>query len=155
MNARGKMNDLYETTILQEGLVRITNRRTLIGTQTYSMSDIKSVTVTRRGKDIRPIWLILAGSLFLLWSLIDQTGYYSEFFNWGIVLLVVGLVLVVMAKPSYVIQVRSASGVRDILGSTDPSYIQRIVQAMNEGLTGRAAAPAGKSHPAAGRASLG
>jgi hypothetical protein len=149
------MNDPYETTILQEGLVRITNRRTLIGTQTYLMSDIKSVTVTRRGKDIRPIWLILAGSLFLLWSVIDQTGYYREFFNWGIVLLVVGLVLVVMAKPSYVIQVRSTSGVRDILGSTDPSYIQRIVQAMNEGLTGRAGAPAGNSHPAAGRASLG
>ena len=149
------MNDLYETTILQEGLVRITNRRTLIGTQTYSMSDIKSVTVTRRGKDIRPIWLILAGSLFLLWSVIDQTGYYRDFFNLGIILSILGMGLLMMAKPSYVIQVRSASGVRDILGSTDRSYIQRIVRAMNEGLTGRAGAPAGNRHPAAGKASPG
>ena len=149
------MNDLYETTILQEGLVRITNRRTLIGTQTYSMSDIKSVTVTRRGKDIRPIWLILAGSLFLLWSVIDQTGYYRDFFNLGIILSILGMALLIMAKPSYVIQVRSAPGVRDILGSTDLSYIQRIVQAMNEGLTGRAGASAANSHHAAGKASLG
>ena len=149
------MNDQHETTILQEGLVRITDRRTLIGTQTYSMSDIKSVTVTRRGKDIRPIWLILAGSLFLLWSVIDQTGYYSEFFNWGIVLLFVGLVLTVLAKPSFVIQVRSTAGVNDILGSTDPSYIQRIVDAMNKALAGRAGIAADSTKAVVRKASLG
>jgi hypothetical protein len=132
------MNDLHETTILQEGLVRITNRRTLIGTQTYLMSDLKSVTMTRRRKDLRSIWLILVGGLFLLWSIIDQTGYYGELFNWGIVLLVLGLVLTVVARPSYVVQVRTTSGVRDILGSTDLLYIQRIIQAMNDCLTGRA-----------------
>jgi hypothetical protein len=119
LTARGKMNEFNETTILQEGLVRITNRRTLIGTQTYPMSKIKSVTVTRRGKDTRPIWLILAGSLFLLWSIIDQTGYYSEFFNWGIVLGVIGLVLTV-GKTSYVIQIRRLQGSR-YSGSTDLS----------------------------------
>ena len=134
MNARGKMNEMHETTILQEGLVRITNRRTLIGTQTYPMSEVKSVTVTRRGKNLRPIWLVLVGSLLLLWSIIDETGYYREFFNWGIVLNVLGLVLLAIAKPSYVIQVRSATGVSNILGSTDPRFIQRIVEAMNKAI---------------------
>jgi hypothetical protein len=130
------MNKMYENTILQEGLVRITNRRTLIGTQTYPMSEIKSVTVTRRGKDTRPIWLVLVGSLLLLWSIVDQTGYYIELFNWGIVLSVLGLVLFAVAKPSYVIQVRSTAGIRDILGSTDLSFIQRIVGAMNRVIGG-------------------
>ena len=128
------MNEMHETTILQEGLVRITNRRTLIGTQTYPMSEVKSVTVTRRGKNLRPIWLVLVGSLLLLWSIIDETGYYREFFNWGIVLNVLGLVLLAIAKPSYVIQVRSATGVSNILGSTDPRFIQRIVEAMNKAI---------------------
>lgn len=149
------MNELYETTILQEGLVRITNRRTLIGTQTYSMSDIKSVTVTRRARDVRPIWLVLVGILLLLWSIIDRTGYYRDFFNLGILLSVTGIVLVVMAKPSYVIQIRTASGIRDILGSTDPAFIQRIVGAMNDGISGRAGLGGVKSQPATGKTSLG
>lgn len=149
------MNENQETTILQEGLVRITNRRTLIGTQTYSMSDIKSVTVTRRGKSVRPLRLVLVGILLLLWSIIDQTGYYSEFFNWGIFLSVIGLVLVAIAKPSYVIQIRNSSGVNDILGSTDLSLIQRIVEAMNKGIAGRARDSGSKSHPVNRKPSLG
>ena len=131
------MNKMYETTILQEGLVRITNRRTLIGTQTYPMSEIKSVRVTKRGKNTRPIWLVPIGFLLLLWSIVDQTGYYRELFNWGIVLSLLGLVLVAVAKPSYVIQVRSTAGIRDILGSTDLTFIQRIVGAMNRVIGGR------------------
>lgn len=131
------MNDYYETTILQEGLVRITNRRTLIGTQTYSMSDIKSVTVTRRSKDLRPIWLVLAGMVLVLWSIIDQTDYYSDFFSLGIILSVIGLVFLGMTKPSYVIQIRCAAGPSDILGSTDPRFIQRVVEAMDKVIRSR------------------
>ena len=140
-------------TILQEGLVRITNRRTLIGTQTYSMSNIKSVTIARRAKSTRPIWLLLPGILLLLWSIIDQTGYYREFFNWGIVLSILSLTLLVMAKPSYVIRIGSSTGFRDILGSTDRSYIERIVAAMNEGITGSVRAASVRSNSAAKKAS--
>ncbi len=142
-------------TILQEGLVRITNRRTLIGTQSYSMSDIKSVTIARRAKNTRPIWLLLPGVLLLLWSIIDQTGYYREFFNWGVVLSILSLTLLVMAKPSYVIRIRSNAGFHDILGSTDLSYIQRIVAAMNQGMTGSVVATGVKGHSAAKKASPG
>ena len=146
---------MNEMTILQEGLVRITNRRTLIGTQSYSMSDIKSVTIARRAKNTRPIWLLLPGVLLLLWSIIDQTGYYREFFNWGVVLSILSLTLLVMAKPSYVIRIRSNAGFHDILGSTDLSYIQRIVAAMNQGMTGSVVATGVKGHSAAKKASPG
>ena len=146
---------MNEMTILQEGLVRITNRRTLIGTQSYSMSDINSVTIARRAKNTRPIWLLLPGVLLLLWSIIDQTGYYREFFNWGIVLSILSLTLLVMAKPSYVIRIGSSTGFRDILGSTDRSYIERIVAAMNEGITGSVRAASVRSNSATKKASPG
>ena len=146
---------MNEMTILQEGLVRITNRRTLIGTQTYSMPDIKSVTIARRAKSTRPIWLLLPGVLLLLWSIIDQTGYYREFFNWGIVLSILSLTLLVVAKPSYVIRIRSNAGFRDILGSTDHSYIERIVAAMNQAIAGSGEATRVRSHPAAKKVSPG
>jgi hypothetical protein len=149
------MNENQETTILQEGLVRITNRRTLIGTQSYPLSDIKSITVIRRGKSARPVWLVLVGALLLLWSIIDQTGYYRGFFNCGIFLSVIGLVLVAIATPSYVIQIRNSSGVNDILGSIDRSLIQRIVEAMNKGIASRAADSGGKGHTATRKVSLG
>ena len=139
---------MNEMTILQEGLVRITNRRTLIGTQTYFMSEIKSVTIARRARNTRPIWLLLPGLLLLLWSIVDQTGYYREFFNWGVVLSVLGLTLVVVAKSSYVIRIRGNAGFHDILGSTDRSYIERIVAAMNQGIGGSVEAASVKSHPA-------
>lgn len=128
------MNELYETTILQEGLVRITNQRTLIGTQMYPLSDIKSVNVTRRGRSTRPLWVLLLGGVLLLWSLIDQTGFYHDLFGLGFVVTIAALVLAWLEKPSYVIQIRSGSGIRDILGSTDLSFIQRIVGAMNAAL---------------------
>jgi hypothetical protein len=131
------MKELTETTVLQEGLVKITDHRTLIGTLTYSMNDINSVTVIRRRRSTRPIWLVLVGSLLILWSIVDQTGYYIEFFNWGIVLVIIGLAIAFLEKPAYVLQIRSASEVRDILGSTDRSFIQRIASAMNQVIVSR------------------
>jgi hypothetical protein len=139
---------MNEMTILQEGLVRITNRRTLIGTQTYSMSEIKSVAIARRAKSTRPIWLLLPGVLLLLWSIVDQTGYYREFFNWGVALSVLSLTFMVLGKPSYVIRIRSNAGFQDILGSTDRSYIERIVAAMDQGIDGSVEAASVKRHPA-------
>ena len=131
------MSDLNETTFLQEGIVRITDRRTLIGTQTYPVSEIAAVSIARRARSKRPFWVLSVGILLFVWSIIDQTGYYREFFNWGIVLVVIGLALALTEKTAYVIQIRSASGVSDVLGSTDLPFIQRIVGAMNQAIARR------------------
>jgi hypothetical protein len=139
MNARAnKMLGFIETTILQEGLVRITNRRTLVGTMTYWMSDIRSVSVTRQERSNRPVWLIIIGLFFLLWSVIDQTGYYIEFFNIGTVLVIVGLALILLAKPTFALQIKGPYGERSILRSTNRDYIQRIAGAMNKVIADRA-----------------
>jgi hypothetical protein len=96
---------------------------TIDRTDTFSMSDITSVNVTKRAKSKRSFWLVL-------WSVTDQTGYFSEFFNIGMVFIVIGLALTLTAKPAYVVQIRSASGESNILSSTDRSFIQKIVNAM-------------------------
>ena len=125
------MAALDETTILQEGPVKITNRRTIIGTITYQMSQINSVHVTRRRRNVRPLLGIIPGIFFITWSLLDQTAQFMEFFNIGIAFIVLSLILVWIAKPTYAVQIGNSSGNDSILRSTDPSFIQRIVDAMN------------------------
>src|SRR5215475_11030156 len=131
------MTKVSETTILQEGLVKITNLRTVIGTTTYSISDITSVNLTRRAKNYRPIWLAIVGGLLILWSMIDETGYYTEVFNIGIVLIILGIVLVTISKPTYAVQIGSTAGKTSILSSTNLGFIQKIVNAMNSAVARR------------------
>jgi hypothetical protein len=131
------MSNVSETTILQEGLVKITNLRMVIGTITYSMSDIKTVNLTKQAKSRRPFLLALGGILFVLWSILDQTGYYSEFFNIGMLLIIVGIALFIVAKPTYAVQIGSVAGKTSILSSTDISFIQKIVNAMNSAIARR------------------
>ncbi len=125
------MAELKETTILQEGPVKITSRRTLIGTITYPMSQINSVHLTRQGRNLKPLLGIIPGLFFIGWSLIDQTGQFMEFFNIGMAFIVVSLALVWLSKPTFAVQIGNASGDDSILRSTDQSFIQRIVDAMN------------------------
>jgi hypothetical protein len=129
-----EMTELSEITILQEGLVKVTNQRTVIGTISYSISDIKAVRVTSRSKDIKPLWLTIPGILLIAWSLIDQTAQFMELFNIGIALIATGVAVVLIAKPTYAIQIGSAAGEHSILRSRDPNFIQRIVDAMNHAI---------------------
>ena len=131
------MYDTSEKTFLQEGMVRITDRRTLIGTDTYPVAEITSVSVARRARTKRYLWFLFLGFLLILWGEYDQTGYYRVFYNWGMILSIVGLALTVLAKPSYVIQIRNGSSVHSILGSTDRRFVQRIVGAMNQAIAGK------------------
>ena len=127
-----------ETTILQEGLVKITNLRTIIGTITYSMAEITSVHVTKRTKSYKPLRLVIPGILLIAWSLIDQTAQFMEFFNIGIMLIVVSIALVLTAKPTYAVQIGNSSGSNNsILRSTDRTFIQRIADAMKKAIVRR------------------
>jgi len=128
------MADVNEITILQEGFGKITNLRMVIGTMPYSMSDITSVNLTKHAKSNRPFLLVIGGILLTLWGVIDETGQFAEFFNIGILLVVVGMALAISAKPSYTVQIESVSGESNILRSTDLTFIQRIVDAMNNAI---------------------
>jgi hypothetical protein len=131
------MDDVHETTILQEGPVKVTNLRTVIRTINYPISQIKSVNATSRARNMKPLLLTIPGILFIAWSIIEQTAQFMEFFNFGIVLIVVSIALVLVAKPTYAVQIGSSSGNSSILRSTDQSFIQRIVDAMNKAMARR------------------
>jgi uncharacterized protein DUF6232 len=131
------MNGPRETTILQEGLVKVTNLRTLIGTRTYSNSDITSVHLTRQARSYRPFWLVIVGVLLILWAIVDETGQFMEFFNIGGLLVVIGITVFLWAKPSYMVQIGSPTGELSILRSSNMSFIQEIVKAINNAIAQR------------------
>lgn len=132
------MSAFYERTTMQEGLVKVTNRRLLVGTAIYAMSDIKSIRVIKRERISWPVWLVAAGLFFVLWAFVDQTGYFGPFFTLGVLLIILGLALLLTARASYVIQIRNRRGkTDDIFGSTDLALIERIVTAINQASAGR------------------
>ena len=130
------MNESRETTILQEGLVKVTNLRTLIGTQTYSNSDIKSVRVTKQARSYRPLWLVILGILLILWAYFDETRGFVAFFAIGI-LLIVATMAIFLAKPSYAVQIGISIGQLNILRSSNLSFIQKIATAINNAIAQR------------------
>lgn len=131
------MNDFNETIFLQESLVKVTNLYTTIGTITYSMSDIKSVSLTMRAKSYRPLLWLPLGLLLISWAVFDETGQFSGFLNIGIVLSLVSIFLFSVARPTYGIEITTTSDRRRIFRSTDLALTQKIVDAMKRALADR------------------
>ena len=125
------MIELRETTILQEGPVKITNLRMLIGTETYKLSNITSAKFATQRKSKRPFLFVIVGVLLVLWSVFEETGYFSEFYNIGMTLIIASVVFFLLSKPVYTVQIEGASGERNILNFTDLSFVKRIVDAVN------------------------
>lgn len=125
------MIELSETTILQEGPVKITNLRMLIGTETYKLSNITSAKFATQPKSKRPFLFVIVGVLLVLWSVFEETGSFSEFYNIGMTLIIASVVFFLLSKPVYTIQIEGASGERNILNFTDLSFVKRIVDAVN------------------------
>jgi hypothetical protein len=130
------MNEVKERTILQEGLVKVTNLRTLIGTQTYSISQIQSVRVTKQARSYRPLWLAILGILLILWAYFDETGGFIAFFGIG-TLLIVAVLATFLAKPSYAVQIGTPAGELSVLSSRNIGFIQKIVKAINNAIAQR------------------
>ena len=64
------MANTGETTILEEGGVKITNRRAIIGLKTYAMANITSVSMTYRNDrgGIIPTILLLSGVIIVAFT---------------------------------------------------------------------------------------
>ena len=133
------MNNVRERTILEEGDVKITNRRVVIGPNTYPLTDLISVGMT---KDRTAIGCAIAafvgvGILLGLLSLVSEV-YNSEYCLAGIISLGAAVVVALLAPPNYILQIRSMSGKAEILRSMDEDYLRRIVDAINNALVRRA-----------------
>jgi len=110
--------------------VRITNARAIIGSTTYSMANITSVSLAViRPKRAGPVWLLVLGAIG------GAVGFALSVWPVGAVgaLMVVGAILIlIFQKPRYAVEIGSASGRVSAVKSKKKEYIQCIVNAMNE-----------------------
>ncbi|MFA5033203.1 MAG: DUF6232 family protein [bacterium] len=111
--------------------VRITNARAIIGTTTYMMANITSVSKKKEPNLIRQWGIFIAILAFLLtiWTLNSNMQSISFL---GILILICGVLMAVFSKQVYVVKIGSASGEADAIRSKDESYINGVVSALNE-----------------------
>ena len=124
---------MNEITILQELNVKITDRRLLIGTESYGISNILSAQFIRQARNKKPLLWIAVGILLALWGSVPE-GPSIEFFNIGIVIVIVATLVFLLVKPSYTIQIETPSNKFGILNIADPSLTKRIVHALNQAI---------------------
>ena len=127
------MNDINETIIFDEGGVRITNLRAMIGTNTYPLSKITFVSRQKREPGSAPYWWSLLGALLILIGFLDMNRFREILFL-GLIIFFAGTYTIRRARTMYVVRIGSAGVETNILQSEDEDYIRRIVEAMNQGL---------------------
>ena len=115
--------------------VNITNTRAVIGSTTYSMANITSVAMGEKPANRIPgIVIAIFGFIILLIAASLKSSGGDIF---GVILLLIGISIAVIVKPSYVVRIGSSSGEADAISSNDKEYIQAIVNAMNEAFVKR------------------
>ena len=131
------MADINEVTFLEEGKVKITNLRAIIGTKTYTMADITSVAREKRKVgDTVSFWWWVSGALFIIISAVDL-AYLWCFDIIGLMFFLGALGKARDAKTVYIVKIGSSTGETKVLEAHDRKYIKRIVNAMNEAIVRR------------------
>jgi len=124
---------LGEQIIFEEGNVKITNLRAIIGSKTYAMSNVTSVGLGRQNPSrFFPVTLIVVGGLYALFG---QNGW-SSLVGGGLIV-VWGFLVLRSAKPTFIVKIGSASGEMKALSSQDKAHMRRIVDAVNEAIVRR------------------
>lgn len=126
---------LQETTYYRDGQVTISNSRAVLGTKTYAMSNITSVTMGERpaNRSLGAIFILLGAAGLCVGS----ASHSNAPLLIGILAVIAGIALIFIAKPSYIVKIGSAGGESDALIATDKDYIQKIVNAVNEAIIKR------------------
>ena len=137
------MTESTERILLQEGNIKITDMRVIVGSKTYPLADTTSVSLTvRHEKGLIPLILILMGAVIGIIYVISSISP-DGLINWvalmigGIIALAcfgLGLFIHIRSKPLYIINLENSSGGTDILQSYDQHQVRRIVDAVNKAI---------------------
>ena len=102
--------------------VLISNSRAFINGITYAMSNITSVSALeiKKSKTV-PILMIIVGILSLM----------GELYGFGITIALVGIILFLLTRSSFVVRICTAGLEQDVLVSKNREYILKIVSAIN------------------------
>ena len=125
-----------ELTYHHDNDVTVTSTRAIIRNQTYSMSNITSVTLQEIPPN-RTIGIILAllGLLATVGGLTANEG--QTYLIVGVVGLIVGAILIFAIPKKYAVRIGSASGETNALSSRNQAHISQIVEAINKAIVER------------------
>ena len=146
-------NQNEEKIFFQQNNVLVSQSRLVIGDKTYVLRNISSVSTASNcsiKKPSKTFYKILVGiASILLFQKIITIGLYLEvnkevpFSDYVKVFLFFGLIffsIYTMSKVktqyfySYFVRISSNSGTSDVLNSPDKSYIQKVVDALNQAI---------------------
>lgn len=124
-----------EKTFYSSGGIRITNKRAVFGSKTYSMANISSVNTTEDPpKRSGGIWTAISGIGILILGAI--VGFVWLILG-GIVVLIIGILFAYLASGTYHVQLSSASGESHAFSSNKKDEILKIVQSLNDAIIDR------------------
>lgn len=111
-----------EIVILSDDNVTVTNSRLVIGGTTYAMRNITSVACVKMEPDTTAAWQCTIWGIVLMCVGI------------GLVLEIIAIYLFATAKPRYALAVRTSGGEQHALEGSDPDFIQKVAQAINDAM---------------------
>lgn len=118
------------------GGVRVTSSRLIIGATTYAMLNITSVTCAAEPPSrIGPLFFLIVGALVFFKGF---SGHAEQsLIVFGVFLLAVGGLWWKIQKTYYHLKISSASGEANAVTSTYKKRVESIIQAVNEAIIGR------------------
>jgi hypothetical protein len=124
---------MEERVFLDEGGVKVTNARVLVGSQTYAMSGVTSVKHAMKAADRKFAILCLilaAGTLYF-----KHDSSQAIFFAIGAAVL--GILMWVLIKNKHFVVLHSSSGESRAVEHTDRGFINRVIGSINEAIVSR------------------
>ncbi len=116
-----------ETVFLDEGGVKVTNARFVVFGKTHALAGVTSVSSYKISPNRKgPIILIVIGLLSL--AIIKEYAF---------IVIALGILWWILQKSTYKVHIESASGAFDALESRDESFIDRVVNALNDAIVHR------------------
>jgi len=128
-----------EVTYYEAGSVHVTNTRVVLGSKTYALRNITSVSMAvKQGNVVPGIILIVLG--IIIGSCVGISSR-SELLGLGILIVITifGAALFAgqLRNTRYIVRIGSASGESDALALKDQERVKQIVAAMNQAIIQR------------------
>jgi hypothetical protein len=118
-----------EVTFYQDVNVTVTQSRYVTNSKTYAMRNISSVHIFEIVKSkTLPIVMVILGGLMLLSDASRILGF---------ILLAIGILILALIKNEFTVRISTNAGEVNSIVSKDRSYVQNIVNALNDAIVFR------------------
>ena len=125
-----------EEVLLEQGNIKVTTSRLLIGSKTFAISNITSVVFGKiKANKLPAIIVVIAGVFILLFGIALDAVLIGLIL--GGATIAGGVFIFQNAVDRYSVRLESASGESDALSSKDKEWIRKIVDAINEAIIRR------------------